>query len=290
MKKLLKRVFLALLLPPLTRAINPITQSQLASEYWHLRTESANKIPGAPPNFGYKIHSQCDEDGILQNIISRLAFDPGLCTFLEVGAGDGRENNTALLVNILGWRGVWVDPSDQMKNFAQLVGPQSSLQIITNKLSPDSDFSSLFNALDKVGCKPGNNGRSIGVLSLDIDSYDLDLLETLLSYLDPEILVLEYNASFPPPIQTRINYEDTSTWEGDNFYGASLSAQEVALRDKYMLVGTSMSGVNSFWVKNSHSKLFPKYPVEELYNPPRYHLTQLKWGHPANSIKWLKKV
>jgi hypothetical protein len=56
MKKLLKRVFFALLLPPLARVISPITQSQLASEWWQLRTESAFKIPGTPPNFGYKIH------------------------------------------------------------------------------------------------------------------------------------------------------------------------------------------------------------------------------------------
>lgn len=290
MKKILKRAFFALLLGPLNKALSPIVQSQLSSEYWQLRKELAQKISGSPSNFGFKVYSQCDEDGILQNIISRASLNPDLWTFLEIGAGDGIENNTALLVNNLGWRGVWVDPSDKLKRFADALGPQSYLKIISDKLSPNSDFSQVNVELNSVGVKKEENVYCLGVLSIDIDSYDLDLLEIVLSHTDPEILVLEYNAAFPPPIQTRVKFGDVETWEGDNFYGASLSAQEFVLRGKYILVGTSLSGVNSFWVRSNHSRSFPSYSLEELYNPPRHHLTQLKWGHPASSIKWLKKI
>lgn len=290
MKRILKRAFFALLLGPLNKALSPIVQSQLSSEYWQLRKELAQRISGSPSNFGFKVYSQCDEDGILQNIISRASLKPDLWTFLEIGAGDGVENNTALLVNNLGWSGVWVDPSDKLKGFAHTLGPHSHLKIIPEKLSPNSDFYEMKDALNSIGAKKEENAYCLGVLSIDIDSYDLDLLEILLSFTDPEILVLEYNAAFPPPIQTRVKFGDVDTWEGDNFYGASLSAQGFALKGKYTLVGTSLSGVNSFWVRNNHSRSFPNYSLEELYNPPRHHLTQLKWGHPANSIKWLKKT
>lgn len=287
MKRFLKSMFYTLLLPPLVKAVSPLSQSQLNTEYWQLRAELAQKIPDAPSNYGYKIYSQCDEDGILQNIISRIALEGEKWTFLEVGAGDGVENNTALLVSNLGWRGIWVDPSDSLIQFANSLGPHKFLKIITEKLSPLTDLNQICLMLREFGVKSMDGVYSIGLLSIDIDTYDLDLLEALLLRLDPEILVLEYNASFPPPLLARVSYGDSENWQGDNFYGASLSEQARVLNQKYLLVGTSLSGVNSFWVKRRHSSEFFEYGIGDLYNPPRYHLTHMKWGHPANSLKWL---
>jgi len=288
MKRFLKSMFYRLLLPPLVKALSPLSQSQLNAEYWQLRADLAQKIPDSPSNYGYKIYSQCDEDGILQNIISRITLNEEMWTFLEIGAGDGVENNTALLVSNLEWSGIWVDPSDRLIQFARRLGPRKFLKIVTEKLSPMASLEQIGLMLQDIGVKSTDGVYSMGLLSIDIDSYDLDLLEALLLKLDPEILVLEYNASFPPPLLARVSYGDSENWQGDNFYGASLSEQARVLSQKYLLVGTSLSGVNSFWVKRRYSSEFSEYRISDLYNPPRYHLTQMKWGHPANSLKWLK--
>jgi len=288
MMEFLKRALRALLLPIFTKANGPLTQSQLSSEYWAIRKDVAFRIPDSPANFGFSVYSQCDEDGILQNIISRLAVLEDLKYFLEIGAGDGVENNTALLVSNLSWSGIWVDPSNELAIFSRKLGFHPRLRIITEKVLPISDLGEIKSAFVELGAITKNNKFCIGVLSIDIDSYDLDLLEFVLTHIDPEILVLEYNASFAPPLRSRVPFGESNTWEGDNFYGASLSEQSAVLSLNYSLVATSTTGVNSFWVKNIHSNSFSKYSLEDLYSPPRHHLARLSWGHPGNSLKYLK--
>jgi hypothetical protein len=58
-----------------------------------------------------KIYSQRGEDGILAEIFRRIGT--GGTFFVEFGAGDGSENNTAWLLEN-GWSGVWIegDPSN----------------------------------------------------------------------------------------------------------------------------------------------------------------------------------
>ncbi|MBI2751816.1 MAG: hypothetical protein HYX43_21400, partial [Burkholderiales bacterium] len=56
--------------------------------------------------FGAKHYSQNDEDGVIEEITRRVIGNrPG--TFLELGVGNGLENNT---LNLLakGWRGAWL--------------------------------------------------------------------------------------------------------------------------------------------------------------------------------------
>ena len=62
-------------------------------------------------SFGKKCFSQSDEDGITIEIFKRLKnLNSGF--FLELGVGDGTENNTLILLS-LGWKvlGRWIRPS-----------------------------------------------------------------------------------------------------------------------------------------------------------------------------------
>src|ERR1700693_2389746 len=58
--------------------------------------------------FGYRVYSQSDEDGILHEIVRRIGA--GSRTFVEIGTGDGLENNTLFLLT-QGWRGLWIEGS-----------------------------------------------------------------------------------------------------------------------------------------------------------------------------------
>ncbi|HEU5294219.1 MAG TPA: hypothetical protein VFU71_05485, partial [Burkholderiaceae bacterium] len=56
--------------------------------------------------YGLKVYSQNDEDGLIEEILRRCQLTaPG--TFVELGVGDGTENNTLNLL-LKGWRGVWL--------------------------------------------------------------------------------------------------------------------------------------------------------------------------------------
>ena len=54
---------------------------------------------------GYRVYSQADEDGILHEIFRRIG--EGKRTFLELGVGNGLENNTLFLL-VQGWSGIWI--------------------------------------------------------------------------------------------------------------------------------------------------------------------------------------
>src|SRR4051812_36467635 len=56
--------------------------------------------------YGFKVYSQCDEDGIIQEIFKRIGVVHR--TFIEFGVETGIECNTAHLL-IQGWRGLWIE-------------------------------------------------------------------------------------------------------------------------------------------------------------------------------------
>jgi len=63
------------------------------------------------------------------------------------------------------------------------------------------------------------------LLNLDIDSYDLYVIDELLkSSFRPKVISMEINEKIPPPIFFTVNYDDAHYWRGDHFFGCSLTA------------------------------------------------------------------
>ena len=85
-------------------------QGALRREIADLRAEVSAKTPGNPCAYGFKVYSQCDEDGIIEYILSKLG-DLNR-SFIEIGCGRGVENNTHYLL-LKGYRGCWVDGSPE---------------------------------------------------------------------------------------------------------------------------------------------------------------------------------
>jgi hypothetical protein len=158
-----------------------------------------------------------DEDGILHQILKRLGINCG--TFLEIGVGDGRENNTAYLL-AKGWSGAWVDANSN--HISQIRRGLACLL--------ESAQLRVFEML--VG--PGNVGRlkdelyfyqSIDVFSLDIDGVDFHVATELFkdNHFHPKVVIVEYNGVFPPPLQFVMPL-NSPIWHRGDFYGASYSA------------------------------------------------------------------
>ncbi|MCL2430633.1 MAG: hypothetical protein FWD12_15510, partial [Alphaproteobacteria bacterium] len=59
---------------------------------------------------GFKIYSQNEEDGIIQEIFARIGHGPR--TFVEFGVDYGLENNTLKLL-LEGWHGLWLEGSEE---------------------------------------------------------------------------------------------------------------------------------------------------------------------------------
>ena len=65
-----------------------------------------NADPKRLLRYGYKVYSQCDEDGIIQEIFNRIGSTNR--SFVEFGVQNGVECNTTKLL-IEGWRGLWLE-------------------------------------------------------------------------------------------------------------------------------------------------------------------------------------
>lgn len=225
-----------------------------------LRNESANPLVKQ----GYTVFSQFDEDGIIAELCRRINFERGY--FLELGVGDGTENNT---LNLLakGWKGCWlggqslIDPnfvqSKKLRFQKQWIDENNVLQIIQD-LTPDK----------------------FDLISVDLDGNDLNIWEKLLSNYHPKIAIAEYNGRFDPLTIWNMPYNESHKWGGDLNFGASLlSLTTLFKRFGYTAVATSLNGTNVFFVAEEFSQNFLDVPTDEsnIWNPARAFLFKSRY-------------
>lgn len=249
-----------------------------------LRKQLEELTPDNPALSGWASYSQCDEDGIIRDCLQRIARVAKLSgSFVEIGCADGRQNNTHQML-LDGYRGVWVDAdSDAISRLANDLGGLlfDDLLVLQARVSAAS-AAALASRASTFLAQP-----SIDLLSLDIDGNDLHVLPVFVHRLSPKLICVEYNAKFPPPSRLAMPYDEGHNWAYDDYFGASLQSWVDVLQEQsYVLVSCNLSGANAFFVREDFARVFTHYPVEALYQPPRYWLANAGHGHPA-SLKWL---
>ena len=236
---------------------------------------------------GRKVYSQCDEDGIIEEIFNRIGINDK--TFIEIGCGRGLENNTHYLL-LKGWKGVWIDGSNDnirfIKNQVGYRGGQNKTLSITQSYVDRENINQI---LKENLVQIAHQGTTIDFLSVDIDGNDLEVLSHI-NVVTARVICVEYNAKFPPNIQQTIKYDPSHRWEKDDYQGSSLTAIHSVMESQgYTLVSCSIAGTNAFFVKNEDVANINIFPVEKLYMPARYHLCRKDSGLPA-SLKFLKNT
>ena len=83
--------------------LDALLQLELSRELARLQADVRTTMPDNPAACGFKVYSQADEDGIIEEIARRIGIENGY--FIEIGCGDGRENNSHYLL-LKGWRGI----------------------------------------------------------------------------------------------------------------------------------------------------------------------------------------
>jgi hypothetical protein len=233
---------------------------------------------------GAKFYSQNDEDGIIEEIFRRIGTTNR--TFLEFGVENGLENNT-LLLTYKGWQGIWMDGSERNiafieEKFKPLIA-QGRLRALQQWIMPET-----INALIASFKLP----TELDLLSIDIDSYDYYVFEQITT-IRPRVVVIEYNAKLPPPIEAVMAYNPARTESGfTDYFGCSLEAlTRLANRKGYQLVGCNITGSNAFLVRQDlcHELFYLPATAAALYHPPRYEINYagaFRVGHPTNYGVW----
>lgn len=222
---------------------------------------------------GYKVYSQNEEDGIIAEILNRIGPVPQ--TFVEFGVETGLECNTLRLL-MAGWHGLWMEGS---QNYVAAIQKHLGDKIKSGQLSVAHAFVTTENINQLIAS--ANLSGDIGLISIDIDGNDIWVWEAL-SVVSPAIVVIEYNASWAPPLNLAQPNDPAVYWQGTNYFGSSLEAQTVMAEKKgYQLVGCNFSGSNAFFVRKdlAAGKFHEPATALEHYEPPRYWMRHLKAGH-----------
>lgn len=218
-----------------------------------------------------KVFSQNGEDGIILEIIRRIYNNHTNKYFVEFGVQNGAECNTRLLREQYGWNGLMMDAGYE----------NHKINLYKEYITKDN----IINLFEKY-----NVPKYFNLLCIDIDYNDFHVLNEILKQYCADIVILEYNASFVPFIDAVVKYDENQTWDGSNYFGASLSAFTSLLNHyNHSLVYTERMGVNAFYINNNILKkytteLFTNINnVDILYNTPKYGRGPLG-GHPQDSL------
>jgi hypothetical protein len=219
--------------------------------------------------------SQNDEDGITLELIKRLGIEKSV--FVELGVGDGLENNTIILL-ASGWKGVWLggeqlafDNTDRNTRLAfgrAWIDRDNVSQLITGQLA-------------KLGC----SASDVEYLSIDLDGNEAYLIPPLLGEnLKPSIIVCEYNGKYPPPLKFSIAYDAKHEWDYSDYQGASLQHLiDEFSKYGYTLICCNMNGVNGFFVRNDKLEAFKDINLDasEIFIPANF-LARSPAGHKTS--------
>lgn len=149
------------------------------------------------PLFKYRksVFSQHGEDGIIEEILNRLKISSSSeCWAVDVGAWDGKHLSNCFSLIQQGWRGVFIE-GDQAKFNDLLETVKQHPQIVPIHAYVDQ-YNTQPNSLDNLFSKT-NLPNDFELLSIDIDSYDSDVWETLENY-SAKIVVIETNSNPGP--------------------------------------------------------------------------------------------
>lgn len=198
-----------------------------------------------PSTWEFSGFSQNGEDGIIDVLLSNLKSPNRY--FMEIGASDGLENNTAWLAQARRYAGLWIEGDPNLS---------ARCRDLFEAMNYGVDIRNLFVTREGAGSLGRlSREREPDVFSLDIDGNDYHMMKALLAEgLSPKVCVVEYNSAFGPDLQVTVPYVPdfrVASGKGANlFYGCSLNAWKTLFaRNGYAFVTVERNGVNAFFAR-----------------------------------------
>jgi hypothetical protein len=261
--------------------------SEINHESIHTRIDSALQIaaasaasriidPANPASWGFSGFSCSNEDGIIDYLTRRI-INPNHY-FIEIGAGNGIDNNTAWLAMVRKYSGIMIDGDDAILN-----GKKINSYFIRNV-----EFVRCFLNTDNVKkIKEMSMFNNPDIVSLDIDGNDFYIAKEIFELgMRPKIFVVEYNSVFGPDKKITIEYDpqfrlDPNHLDPVHFYhGVSISAWKAFFNKYgYQFITVEQTGVNAFFVNPSEfDKAFLDVVIPLDFRDNFYQLANFRMG------------
>ncbi len=205
--------------------------------------------------------SQSGEDGVIEEILRRIATGPRF--FVEFGVGPGVEGNCVRLADSEGWSGLFMesDPGDHA-GLARKYAHVPAARTRRARVAPDN-----INQLLREESVPAD----FDLLSIDIDGNDYWVWRALSERFRPRLVVIEYNGALGTEAALVQPLRD-EPWDATDYFGASIRALQRLGRAKgYRLVHTDSLGANAFFVREPLAGPLPPEHQVPLH-PPSFRL------------------
>lgn len=240
-----------------------------------------NVNPSRPETWEFSGFSQNGEDGIIEYLLSCLSESNKY--FVEIGSGNGLENNTSYLAHVKKFTGLQIEGNADSHKDALIIKPflVESLNLFVEETTVEQIYEK---ALYK----------NPDVFSIDIDGMDYYITKLLLEQgLRPKIIIVEYNSAFGPERGITIPYDATfnmfNTAHPYLYYGVSINGwRNLFAKYNYQFVTVETNGVNAFFIKkdefeNNFSAIVQKNEFKE--NLHQLRLFRKDWKGQFEMIK-----
>jgi FkbM family methyltransferase len=211
--------------------------------------------------FEKRLFSQNGEDGIIAEIMRRIGAPTRY--FVEFGAEEGAEGNCVRLAREGGWQGLFLE-ADPAKFNSLAAGYRDlpGIRTVHSRVTAEN-----IEDLLAANAVPAE----FDVLSIDIDGNDYWVWSAIRRW-HSRLVVIEYNAAYPPPRKWVMKPNPEHAWDGTTYYVASLASLAKLGREKgYVLVATNSTGVNAFFVRaDLAADRFLDPAVHYHYSAPAY--------------------
>jgi hypothetical protein len=238
---------------------------------------------------GGSIYSE--EQRIISTLLQTLPLKNNYC--VDIGASDGIISSNTLFLFKDKWPGVAVEYNAE--KFARLAFTYKRFEqvnLVKAKVIPDNVVHIL---------KSCSAPDQFAFLNLDIDGYDYYVLDQLLSQYRPMLISAEINEKIPPPIKFTVKYDPGYQYEGDHFFGQSLSQLfELCKRYQYRIVEVYYN--NALLIPSELSpraSLTPESAYVSGYKDRRERKTKFPWNadvevllqlSPPDGVQFIHKL
>ena len=214
---------------------------------------------------GYRVFSQFEEDGKLLFIFSLLGMTHK--TFIEIGADDGVNSNSANLYFNFDWQGLFIDGnSTSIKRgkrfYSRYPHPWYAAPKFIEAMVKRENINKLIKSAGIEG--------EIGFLSIDIDGNDYWIWDAL-DVVKPQVVMIETHVIYGMN-DIVVPYDPNYVYPGKHkdYHGASpLAMQKLGKKKGYRLVGANELGFNFIFLRNDLLKEeFSEVSVESVLKHP----------------------
>lgn len=177
----------------------------------------------------WKKHSQANEESYLKHILDNI--DKKTKYLVDIGAWDGYHlSNTRYFLEEEGYRGILIDADGRGNS-------QVKEHFVTKE--------NIISILKKYKCL-----KEFDLLCIDVDGNDIYILDEILTYYSPKLIIAEFNPIFKKGESFTITYDENHSWGGDTYYGFSFSAgMKMAEKNNYTCIFQN-DDLNMYFLRN----------------------------------------